>query len=530
MVQVKEGIKKSANKNSTTIANNDTFRLIISCKLDGINEVNLELDTCSEKSVRASSTIASQPLQGGYVMSDHMYRNPDEYSVKGSFSLNGNISNLKGNDYLFTNISSSTDRLTRIQEVFEYIKNYGILCDLTTISMNDINGVRFKTRSNMALINISWTERLNTMEYSFSFKEVINVEVDRYEGIPYKDNNPNTEDNRIMTLGELLKTYRDIPAMIIENLILDGYIDIKDLRIMSAMGLDALPDTLKRVVEVFRKMDLYDHSNVTQISREKEYSYTYGTISVDKNGQLINKSNTIDFAIYSTCKASAVILGSAFKALFGKSETNISTFVKQFKFIENRDIFFHMETLYIAGISNAIISYPEVNRLEELLSTMNDKISQIFGDTIFYTISNSIDDNTNRTLQLNLDNTYYYLQFNLDNTQETWHLDILDENKEPLTSGKYGTAVNTSGWCVISDLFKAKRYNNSLFITKDGNYEVYLYNPNYDEYINGDNESIEEVSKYLYGYYIIVNKGNIASKIYNLSKQIDQILGELGYN
>lgn len=530
MIEVKQGTKTAVNKNSKTILNSDTFRLIISCKLDGINEVNLELDTCTDKSINASSTIAKQPLQGGYVMSDHMYRNPDEFSVKGSFSLNGYIPNVKGNDYLFTNISSSTDRLTRIQEVFEYIKNYGILCDLTTISMDNTNGVRFKTRSNMALTKIAWTEKLNTMDYSFSFVEVINVEVDRYEGIPYEDNNPNTEENRIMTLGELLKTYRDIPSIIIESLINDGYITTKDLRIMDSMGIDALPEVLQKVVEVFRKTDLYKNTASFHLTYgDTKYNTDYQSITVDNNGKIITKTDSIKLAIHNLIKFPKYYFNKLTTGALGSKLTKNNS--NQFKFISNQDLFFSYDNkLMVAGIKSAIINYPEVNRLEELLTTMNNQITNLFGDTIFYTISNSIDDNTNRTLQLNLDNTYYYLQFTIDNTTDEWNLTVLDENKEALTSGKYGTAINTNGWCVLSDLFYAKRYENSLFITKDGNYEIYLYNPNYAEYINGDNEAYEEVTKYLYGYYIIVNKGNIQSKINNLYYSISELLGELGYN
>lgn len=523
-IQVNKRIKRNVNRSSATISNNGAFRLIISCKLDGVNEVNLELDTCTSKSVRASSTIASQPLQGGYVMSDHMYRNPDEFSVSGKFSLNGYIPSIakNDNDYLFTNISSASDRLTRIQEVFEYIKNYGILCDLTTLSTDPTNpdGIRFKTRTNMALQSIEWREYQNCMDYTFSFKEVITVEVEHYEGIPYKDGNPNTEANRIMTLGELLKQYRDIPSMVIESLIDNGLIDTRDLRLMLYMGNDALPKVLQLVVEVFRRMDLYHKSNARQVDNATKYNYAYGTVEVDKNGKLISDSSAFKHTMANICNS-----------LFGGPLiTKLKNKPNKFNFIVNKDLFFSGHTAYIAGIKDAKIYYPDVTRLEELLSTINNKVSQLFNDTLIYTISGSIEDNENRTLQLSLDDTYYYFKFNRDNTNDNWHLSILDENKDALTSGKYGTAINTDGWCVISHLYNARRYENSLFLSRTANYEIYLYNPNYDEYINGDQDAIDEVTKYLYGYYIVVSKGNMQLKINNLTHELNNLLGELGYN
>ena len=523
-IQVNKRIKRNVNRSSATISNNGAFRLIISCKLDGVNEVNLELDTCTSKSVRASSTIASQPLQGGYVMSDHMYRNPDEFSVSGKFSLNGYIPSIakNDNDYLFTNISSASDRLTRIQEVFEYIKNYGILCDLTTLSTDPTNpdGIRFKTRTNMALQSIEWREYQNCMDYTFSFKEVITVEVEHYEGIPYKDNNPNTEANRIMTLGELLKQYRDIPSMVIESLIDNGLIDTKDLRLMLYMGNDALPKVLQLVVEVFRRMDAYNDVKYKPLGTSSRYYYDNGTVEVDDNGKMIISSgNTPKQVIKSTC----TFLFSGIISL-KSSKSN------KFNFIVDKDAFFTGDILQIAGIKDVKIYYPDVTRLEELLNTMNDKVSQLFNDTLIYTISGSIEDNENRTLQLSLDDTYYYFKFNRDNTNDNWHLSVLDENKDALTSGKYGTAINTDGWCVISHLYNARRYENSLFLSRTANYEVYLYNPNYDEYINGDQDAIDEVTKYLYGYYIVVSKGNMQLKINNLTRELNNLLGELGYN
>ena len=85
----------------------------------------LILDTQDDKQVTASAQIASQPLQDGDTMSDHMYREPVTVSLTGSFSLNGK--NWNDDSY---NFISKGDRLTNIQEAFEQILNEGLLCTL----------------------------------------------------------------------------------------------------------------------------------------------------------------------------------------------------------------------------------------------------------------------------------------------------------------------------------------------------------------------------------------------------------------
>jgi hypothetical protein len=62
------------------------YRTVITASLFGNNQRYIELDTCREKNVKESSTIPSRPIQNGQVMSDHMYRDPDEVTISGAFS------------------------------------------------------------------------------------------------------------------------------------------------------------------------------------------------------------------------------------------------------------------------------------------------------------------------------------------------------------------------------------------------------------------------------------------------------------
>ena len=121
------------------------YQLVIGAKFDGINYTYLFLDTCTEKRISGSARIPTQPLQDGNTMADHMYREPDEFTVSGSFSLYGANSGILYNDV--PGIGDTGDRLQNIETVFEYIKDSGILCDLTTINWAKDKSTRFKQRS-----------------------------------------------------------------------------------------------------------------------------------------------------------------------------------------------------------------------------------------------------------------------------------------------------------------------------------------------------------------------------------------------
>ena len=158
------------------IRNDFGFQLVIGAKLDGVNYQYLYLDTCMEKKVTSSATIPIYPLQDGTTMSDHMYRNPDTFSIQGSFSLAGARASDRNYGAPFTDeVASGQDRLTKIQAVFEYIKDNGILCDLTTFGPSGNGETRFKTRHNMALQSVTWVEKQISMEYTMEFHEIICV-------------------------------------------------------------------------------------------------------------------------------------------------------------------------------------------------------------------------------------------------------------------------------------------------------------------------------------------------------------------
>ena len=145
-----------------------SYRTVISCKfpvetvLENGETVTVEelkyfpIDYLNDREVNANSHVATQPMQRGDYMADHMYRDPVNVTISGQFSMNGRNINNKSYSFMSTN-----NRLTDIQKTFEVIKNKGILCNIMTIASDvdtsdatetnryDSSNTRFITRENM---------------------------------------------------------------------------------------------------------------------------------------------------------------------------------------------------------------------------------------------------------------------------------------------------------------------------------------------------------------------------------------------
>ena len=160
---------------------NDVFRAVLIAHYSEIpvqteNEIRedeaIEFDYISEPSVDNSSNITSSPTVEGDYVADHIYRNPITESLNGTFSLNG---------YKPTSFSNYANRLVAIQHKFEEIKDKGIRCTIVTRKNSSDDETMFKTRENMYLHSISWTEKANSLDFRFTFTEVITATIDELE-------------------------------------------------------------------------------------------------------------------------------------------------------------------------------------------------------------------------------------------------------------------------------------------------------------------------------------------------------------
>ena len=433
------------------------YELVIRAKFDGKNETWLHLDTITEKNLTSSARIPTQPMQDGNTMADHMYRNPDEYSVSGTFSLYGKYWNDKTYDKIDA-IGNTGDRLTNIQAAFEYIKNNGILCDLTTMTNDNMGDIRFKQRNHMALESITWRESQASMAYSLTFKEIICVDVEE-DTVKTDENLPSIYMPSAKSLGEIMVSDAPSGEMSVYAKILTRLLIKKKLLIVIEDGDESVLDTLSG--GIFGKSYIEERKNtiIKLIS----------VINSCKNNEPIfnmnDAYNSIVYKFLSYCLD---------KIKPGKEAVSVgihTTFV-----YHNITIYTNFEN-YLNSKGNIIASkaladpefklnFKELNRLENLLTDVKNRISELFSKCMMYSISSGKNDNDEREVVLNIENTTYYVLFTKDQTSDIgWKISVTSQgNYEAISlGGDNGEAVNVNCWpiCVsFDDLTK----DNCIFI------------------------------------------------------------------
>lgn len=153
------------------------FAITISCLLNDTDTdtdlTTFVLDTVNDNTIDLSSQMSVHPMVNGDQVADHIINEPSSMTISGVFSKNGSKS---------TVVDKNGSHLENVQEMFEKIKRQGIPCDIVKIQTikNETGEKRqpvFKKRSNMILTRISWTERINSLGFSFTFNEAILADV-----------------------------------------------------------------------------------------------------------------------------------------------------------------------------------------------------------------------------------------------------------------------------------------------------------------------------------------------------------------
>ncbi len=171
-------------------------RLVLRTTLDKIRRY-IDLDLILNVSISLSSVVSTYPLVEGDSISDHMYRQPNTITLTGTFSQNS----------LFSIANSSENRLKNIQRLFERIKDERLFVDIISI---------FNARLKYVLYNISWTEHANTLDYTFSFKEVYTAKVDEVVyHVSSSDNNlPDVTEPLQLDFTDTLLDWNEIDAVV----------------------------------------------------------------------------------------------------------------------------------------------------------------------------------------------------------------------------------------------------------------------------------------------------------------------------
>lgn len=476
------------------------YRAVIGCNfeqyINNTTEPNryLILDYQEDKQVTNTAVIASQPMQDGDTMSDHMYRQPTEVTLAGSFSLNGK--NWDDDSYNFISVG---DRLTNIQEAFERILKEGLLCTITTINEDDMmtdeggkySGTlksnarnRFKIRKNMALKNISWTEGQNNIKFNFTFQEVIMVAAQQeYEELSEEEKKrlglPSVTYPETSNLGTLLTQNDEVLKSILQKLYEKGYIDEEFIKLAQEQypSADTVLLLLGAVAIVGAAIGLGVALGVGLTV----------TASIFPVGTLIAG---VGLLVAGCC---------AYIDRCSKEEEEKKKRAKAIKVINNSAE---------EGIRQLNILLDDVQTALKNLQT---------GLTIF-----SIKEDKEQQVALNLGGETVIINFKnryTDGSKVSWYSKVEDLNGD--------TIDLYNDWCPVSDIFTLNRTDN-LWFQKNG-FEVYLVNPSLSSSLNPTEEQLENVKPILTGYSIWVSDGDIKVQLARIAKAIDDTLISKGY-
>lgn len=172
-------------------ANADSFyTMIVEADKQGFDSVDryIPLDLVNSMRVDAQSDITSYPLVTGDIMSDHKYDQPKTVSISGMFSLNGKFNSA------FSTAGDGGSRLKNIEEYFFAVRKYGKLIAITCISHD---GTRFTSLDNLAISSMSFERKYNSINFSFTLKEVYFFSAESDVEI-----SENLDDPNAVTLGD----------------------------------------------------------------------------------------------------------------------------------------------------------------------------------------------------------------------------------------------------------------------------------------------------------------------------------------
>ena len=501
-----------------------TYKLVIRVNMNQYGEVYgkdeavkiLMLDVVKTKSITASSTITNQPLQSGDTMSDHMYRNPTTFNVSGTFALNGE----NANDISYGFVGKENDRLTQIETLLEKIKDEGYLCDLITMSFddngkNDANNTRFKVRKNMALTSITWSEKLNSIDYQLSFQEVITVDSIQTSEVTVDKDDPLVNEPEMNSLGDLIYgtdgfLYVLLFQLCANKIISFGFIYVLANWENSIPILKQYPTLQKAAKEIVA------------------YKYANGDIINVPDDVVVKNVNNLTY------------VGLAFGIL-----KNI--------FSNNKYLFNTKDIYTITGESNSTyIFYLDENHLQTVnVKTATQMVTKFinFLDSLFVDLNkltyslevyNFENASKNQTTILSIGGNYYYITPIINNTITSQGTTSLGQAKRPSSVKEladYSEGISLNGFKVVCDdveiasnftpvtsLIQMNNTQNLWFRSIDGNYEVYLANTTLTQDTSRTQAEQNDNKNNLSYYTIWVSKGDIRLVLNSLIQTITKNL------
>lgn len=185
------------------------FATVIRYQFEGEPASSIVLDTINSTVVNSPTTITTQPVVSGDEISDHQFNEPKTLTVSGSCSLNGSKVLV---------IDGSGSKLANFEELLERIQNEAVLCDVYKISLQNEKDIRFKQRTNMALESLSYTEHINSLDFTLNFRQVLIADVVEYDVDLDDANLPNVTQPSTTSFTNNLIDWSKVDATVIKTL------------------------------------------------------------------------------------------------------------------------------------------------------------------------------------------------------------------------------------------------------------------------------------------------------------------------
>lgn len=524
-----------------------TYKVVVGAKLNGVM-VYFDLDTCVARSLSSSATITSFPIENGLSASDHMYRNPRTFTLSGTFSLNrgghrivdcyttdaiqswhkegGTVSWeewLQGEGAALKSLNAD-NYLQSVQTVFEYIQEKGVLCQIMMAQDTKESSTRFKVRDNMVLQNIQWQEQYNSMNYSFTFQEVISVIKEKeFETFGYNDLYPSVYLPATKSIGEIVSETGSLFQIIIRLLYENGYIGLADGYAFSLAGLKT--DIAKIIGDVTAEVLKYQLVG-TSLLAGGAIAATAAVVAVATGGIGI----ALCLAVLA-CSAAFMYGGYKVQEKARNNIKKVATRKNHFTLLRDYAQFVDPKSLNVinSDVPSANVNTGEIARLRQLLIAVQANIDNAMTNISLYQISTKEKDTEGRNCPIQVGNDLLTISITKTNNSDSpYNLTIsrsLGGDGEETIAPLYG------GWPAVGNLYTLKQNANAIYIDRTNQYSMYLYNP----YLENDVRQAKgykdekEAKAYLSNYYFIVSKGNIEDNMKKLTEAINSAFTAQGY-
>lgn len=140
---------------------------VINCTVDG-ETYDIIMSTVSPLRITKSNTITNNPLVTGDVVKDHSFVEPNSLNIDGTLSVNDGVN------------ANFNTRLKQFEDLMTRIKDEGVLCTIYKVYKSKS---RFQKYDHMALQSITFTERENSLDFSFGFVQILHADIEpkRYD-------------------------------------------------------------------------------------------------------------------------------------------------------------------------------------------------------------------------------------------------------------------------------------------------------------------------------------------------------------